>query len=170
MNTGSSSKSEASTPVRPAVPGDAAVIAGFNAAMARETEHLELDPARLLAGVEAVLADPAKGFYLVACDGERVIGQLMITYEWSDWRNGNFWWIQSVYVESAWRARGVFRTLFREAERMARESGSSCGLRLYVEAENRRAQRVYEGLGMREVSYRFYQVDFTGTGPRTSAT
>jgi ribosomal protein S18 acetylase RimI-like enzyme len=84
----------------------------------------------------------------------------MITYEWSDWRNGNFWWIQSVYVRPDARGRGVFRRLYQAVEEAARKSGESCGLRLYVEGENERAQRVYEGLGMKSTSYRFYEVDF----------
>jgi ribosomal protein S18 acetylase RimI-like enzyme len=147
--------------IRQATRSDAATIVAFNAAMAEETEHLALDRKRLLAGVEAVLNDPSKGFYLVACAGDgRIAGQLMITYEWSDWRNGNFWWIQSVYVDPEFRGQGVFQRLYYETERMARVSGESCGLRLYVEGENRRAQQVYERLGMRQTSYRFFEVDF----------
>jgi ribosomal protein S18 acetylase RimI-like enzyme len=146
--------------VRAATISDAPTIAAFNAAMALETEHLELDRTRLLAGVEALLRDPSKGFYLVACAGDSMAGQLMITYEWSDWRNGVFWWIQSVYVHPEARGRGVFRLLYRAVEEAARKSGESCGLRLYVEGENERAQRVYEGLGMKSTSYRFYEVDF----------
>jgi ribosomal protein S18 acetylase RimI-like enzyme len=119
-----------------------------------------LDRARLLAGVRALLGDPAKGFYLVACAAGRVVGQLMITYEWSDWRNGNFWWVQSVYVLPEDRGRGVFTKLYQDAEERARASGDACGLRLYVEEENARAQRTYAGLGMRPTSYRIYETDF----------
>jgi GNAT superfamily N-acetyltransferase len=154
--------------LRVATEADAATIAGFNARMARETEHLELDPQRLRAGVEALLRDPAKGFYLLACVDasgvERIAGQLMITYEWSDWRNGAFWWIQSVYVREEDRGQGVFSRLYREVHRMARQSGAACGLRLYVEGENRRAQQAYERLGMHERSYRFYETDFVLPG------
>jgi ribosomal protein S18 acetylase RimI-like enzyme len=146
--------------VRPAVNSDAETIARFNAAMARETEGLELDPARLLEGVRALLRDPAKGFYLMGCAAGAAVGQLMITYEWSDWRNGNFWWIQSVYVRPEDRGRGVFAKLYRAAEERARASGDACGLRLYVEEENARAQRVYAGLGMKPTSYRMYEIDF----------
>jgi GNAT superfamily N-acetyltransferase len=146
--------------VRPAEEPDAKTIAGFNQAMARETEHLELDPDRLLAGVRTLLRDPAKGFYLVACDGGAVIGQLMITFEWSDWRNGCFWWIQSVYVRPEARGRGVFGRLYRAVEEKARASGEVCGLRLYVEEENGRAQSVYAGLGMTATGYRMFEVDF----------
>jgi GNAT superfamily N-acetyltransferase len=96
----------------------------------------------------------------VACAGGEVIGQLMITYEWSDWRNGNFWWIQSVYVRPDWRGEGVFRRLYQEVERQARQLGGSCGLRLYVELDNTRAQQVYARLGMRETAYKIYESDF----------
>jgi GNAT superfamily N-acetyltransferase len=146
--------------IRAAEGSDAETIAKFNAAMARETEHLDLDPERLLNGVRALLCDPGKGFYLVACAGGEVIGQLMITYEWSDWRNGNFWWIQSVYVRPDWRGEGVFRRLYQEVERQARQLGGCCGLRLYVELDNTRAQQVYARLGMRETAYKIYESDF----------
>ena len=147
--------------IRRAVPGDAAAIADFNAAMARETEHLELDAPRLRAGVEAVLADAGKGFYLVAENADRrVVGQLMITYEWSDWRNGVFWWIQSVYVEPVARGTGVYRRLYEQVREAAAGAGNVCGLRLYVERENTRAQEVYRRQGMRPTAYEMYEVDF----------
>ena len=146
--------------IRAAAATDAETIATFNAAMALETEHLELDRDRLRAGVKALLDDRSLGFYLVAESGGAVVGQLMITYEWSDWRNGTFWWIQSVYVRPEDRGRGVFRLLYNAAEKMARASGGSCGLRLYVEVENERAQQVYERLGMRPTSYRLFETDF----------
>ncbi|MEZ5352206.1 MAG: GNAT family N-acetyltransferase [Bryobacteraceae bacterium] len=145
--------------VRLATIGDAPVIARFNAAMALETEHLTLEEARLLAGVTRVLTDSSRGFYLVAESGGGVVGQLMITYEWSDWRNADFWWIQSVYVAPEARREGVFTALYDEAERMARASGA-CGLRLYVEQDNARAQRTYAAKGMTPTAYRMYEVDF----------
>jgi ribosomal protein S18 acetylase RimI-like enzyme len=145
--------------VRRARPEDAAAIAGYNAAMALETENLELDRERLLAGVRRVLADAAKGFYLVAEDSGRVAGQLMITYEWSDWRNADFWWIQSVYVHPEARRGGVFAALYAEAERLARDTGA-CGLRLYVERDNERAQRIYESKGMARTAYEMFEIDF----------
>ncbi|MGH9657917.1 MAG: GNAT family N-acetyltransferase [Bryobacteraceae bacterium] len=145
--------------IRPATPADAETIAGFNAAMARETENLELDPARVLAGVRALVADPNKGFYLLAELDGRIAGQTMVTFEWSDWRNACFWWIQSVYVEPAVRGRGVFRALYRHlAERVERDP-ELCGLRLYVERHNDRARRTYEKLGMRPAAYEMYEVD-----------
>ena len=147
--------------IRRGIPGDAPSIAGFNAAMARETEHLELDATRLRAGVDAVLADPAKGFYLVAeNEDRRVVGQLMITFEWSDWRNGVFWWIQSVYVDPAARGAGVYRRLYQHVRQAAADAGNVCGLRLYVERENTRAQEVYRRQGMRATAYDMYEVDF----------
>lgn len=146
--------------IRRAEPGDAAVIARYNAAMALETEHLELDPARLLRGVEAVLADEAKGFYLVAENGGKLAGQMMITYEWSDWRNAVFWWIQSVYVEPGSRRQGVFRGLYRHALDQARSQVGVCGLRLYVETANEIARRTYEELGMNRAAYDMFEVDF----------
>ena len=146
--------------IRLAAASDARTIAGFNAAMARETENLELDGERLLQGVQAVLDDPSKGFYLVAEIDGAVVGQLMLTFEWSDWRNGVFWWIQSVYVQPEARGRGVYKRLYREAVQRAERQGDVCGLRLYVERENERAQRVYRRLGMSPTAYRMYETDF----------
>lgn len=147
--------------IRLAEARDAAVIASFNAAMARETEHLELDQARLHAGVEAVLADSSKGFYLVAENEQgRVLGQLMITFEWSDWRNGVFWWIQSVYVAPGARGQGIYKALYAQVRKSAAAAGNVCGLRLYVERDNKRAQEVYLRQGMRATAYDMYEVDF----------
>ena len=149
-----------STRIRPATMSDADTITAYNAAMARETEALELDRHRLLAGVRAVLADASKGFYMVAETDGRVVGQMMVTFEWSDWRNGVFWWIQSVYVDAAFRGRGVFTELYCHVEERARRDGSVCGLRLYVEHQNQRAQRTYERLGMQKTHYDVYEADF----------
>jgi ribosomal protein S18 acetylase RimI-like enzyme len=142
-----------SVTIRPARPADAPVVAEFNLRLARETEDKVLDPAVLARGVGRLLADPTKGFYLVAeADGE-VVGQVMATFEWSDWRDGWFWWVQSVYVRDDFRRAGVFRSLFAEMVRRAREAGNVVGLRLYVEKENHRAQATYEQLGLREAGY-----------------
>ena len=146
--------------IRLAGNSDVETLAAYNAAMARETEEIELDLARLQAGVAAVLADAGKGFYLVAEDGGAVIGQLLITYEWSDWRNGVFWWVQSVYVRPEDRGKGVYSTLYQDAVRRAREAGNVCGLRLYVEHENTRAQAAYKKLGMQPTVYQMYETDF----------
>ena len=146
--------------IRHAELADAPVIARFNAAMALETEHLELDRERLLRGVEAVLLDASKGFYLLAEHEGVLAGQMMITYEWSDWRNAVFWWIQSVYVEPACRRKGAFRGLYRHALNQARALPDVCGLRLYVETANEGARRTYEALGMNPAAYDMFEVDF----------
>lgn len=146
--------------IRFATTDDAEIIADFNAAMAIETEHLELDRDRLAAGVYALLDDRAKGFYLVAESRGRVIAQTMVTYEFSDWRNATFWWIQSVYVLPQHRRRGVFRDLFFHVRRYAQQSGGVCGVRLYVERSNFKAQETYAKLGMRRASYEMYELDF----------
>lgn len=146
--------------IRLAASGDAETIARFNRAMAQETEQRALDPERLRRGVEAVLRDPSKGRYWVAEVEGRLAGQLLVTYEWSDWRNGAFWWIQSVYVDPEFRRRGVFRALYEHVVREARQAPEVCGLRLYVEQHNRRAQNAYERLGMRPTPYRIFEVDF----------
>src|SRR3954452_8892223 len=110
--------------IRDATPADAATIVDFNARMARETEGLTLDPAVLSRGVRAALADPAKAIYFVAEIDRRVVGQLMITHEWSDWRDGDIWWVQSVYVHPEYRRRGIFRTLYAHARERARAAGA----------------------------------------------
>ena len=146
--------------IRPGEPSDAETIALNNAALAAETEIVQLDRERALAGVRAVFDDPSRGFYLVAEAGGEVVGQLMITYEWSDWRNGVFWWIQSVYVAPDYRRHGVFRQLYEHTLGQARSDPGICGIRLYVEGENSRAQNTYEKLGMRRTGYQLYEVDF----------
>ncbi len=139
--------------IRPACVPDLQAIAAFNLQLAWETEHLQLDPAIVRAGVEAVLSDPQKGIYFVAEAGGRVIGQCSVTYEWSDWRNGMFWWLQSVFVERAWRKQGVLRSLFRHVESAAVQCGA-VGLRLYVEEDNEGARNAYRCLNMNPTSYR----------------
>jgi GNAT superfamily N-acetyltransferase len=133
------------------------VLVQFNAAMALETEALTLDPQRLRAGVTALLADPGRGRYRVAVAGDEVVGALMLTREWSDWRCGDWWWIQSVYVRPDWRRRGVFAALYRSVEAEARANPEVCGLRLYVERDNRQAQQTYGSLGMQETHYRLFE-------------
>jgi len=143
--------------VRAAQAPDRAILVAFNAAMALETEAKILDPAVLSAGVGAVLAEPKRGFYLVAeCDGA-VAGCLMITFEWSDWRNGDWWLLQSVYIAPAFRRRGVFRALYAEVERLAAAAPRVVGVRLYVERDNRQAQHTYASLGLHETHYRMYE-------------
>ncbi len=135
------------------------MIAAFNSAMAEETESLRLDPAVIAAGVSALLQDPSKGIYFVAqIDGE-VAGQLMITYEWSDWRNGNLWWIQSVYVAPAYRRKGVFRALFEHVHALARRCREVRALRLYMHSANGRARQTYESLGMKATHYHVFEME-----------
>ena len=146
--------------IRQATITDSAVIARFNALMADETEHMRLDQERLKAGAESLLQDPSKGVYYLAERNNVVVGQMMITYEWSDWRNGTFWWIQSVYVESNARGSGVFRALFGHVHSLAKSQKDVCGLRLYVERTNDRAKRTYDRHGMHLSHYEMYEMDF----------
>lgn len=146
---------------RLAVPSDAATIARFNTLMAEETEGIALNQERIRKGVENLLGDNSKGVYYIAMLGDRIVGQLMITYEWSDWRNGNFWWIQSVYVEQDARSQGVFKALYDHVYKLAKSRNDVCGLRLYVERQNARAKKTYENLGMKKTHYEMYEIDFT---------
>jgi GNAT superfamily N-acetyltransferase len=147
--------------IRQARPADAAVIADFNSRLAWETEHRRLASATVRRGVEALLGDPAKGIYFVAELEGVVVGQLLVTYEWSDWRNGNFWWIQSVYVAADFRQGGVFRALFEQVRQQARDRDDVCGLRLYVERDNARAQGAYEKLEMQRAHYDIFELDWS---------
>ena len=143
---------------------DAALVADFNLRMAWETEQRRLDAARVQAGVAALLGDSAKGTYFLAeaeKDGAPVVaGQLLITYEWSDWRNGHFWWIQSVYVSEEFRGRGIFRALFDHIHTLARARKDVCGLRLYMDAHNNGARRTYERLGLKQTNYEMFEIAF----------
>jgi ribosomal protein S18 acetylase RimI-like enzyme len=139
--------------IRPATAGDAAALIQFNAAMALETERKVLLPEVISKGVHHLLGHPALGFYVIAECGSEVAGSLMVTNEWSDWRNGNFWWIQSVYVRPEFRRRGVYRELYRWLHARAVRDPSICGFRLYVERDNVRAQSTYRTSGMDETRY-----------------
>src|ERR1700691_1536072 len=145
--------------VRPATLDDAEFLVRGNAQLALETEDLSLDIDRLRSGVHAIFEDPTRGFYLIAEVARTRVGQMMITYEWSDWRNGVFWWIQSVYTIPELRRRGVFRALYAQAEVLAQQRGSVCGLRLYVDIHNRQAQETYRRCCMQETAYRMFEVD-----------
>ena len=150
--------SSSSIAVGRAATEDVAAIAQFNIAMAAETEDLALDPQTVHAGVAAVVSDDRRGFYLVARSDGQAVGSLMITYEWSDWRNGNLWWIQSVYVVPSARKQGIFRLLYNSVISLAKQSGDAAGVRLYVEKDNRGAQEVYRKLGMSETAYRVFEI------------
>jgi GNAT superfamily N-acetyltransferase len=155
--------------IRIATPADLPFIAEANAALATETEGKTLDPALLMPGVQAVLDDPSLGrYYMAEIDGEPV-GQLMVTFEWSDWRNGIFLWIQSVYVLPDYRGDGVFRALFGHLESLASEDPRICGIRLYVDHGNARAQEVYSRMGMHRSNYGVMETVYRGPTSRLAA-
>ena len=149
--------------IRIATSNDAAIISEFNSNLAWESEQKQLDPDLVLDGVRALLADPAKGTYFVAEREGRIIGQLLITLEWSDWRNGMFWWIQSVYVAAEHRKQGIFRALYQHVHETVQSDPGVCGLRLYVEKDNHSARTTYERLGMHTTHYLIHELEF----PRT---
>ena len=143
--------------IRAAEARDLETLVAYNRALAFETEERQLDREVLKPGVEAVLCDRSKGFYLVAEQAGRVVGQLMVTAEWSDWRNADWWWFQSVYVAPDARRSGVFRALYAEVLARAKRAGVR-GLRLYVEKENAAAQATYAALGMKEARYKLFEL------------
>ena len=152
--------------IRPATPADLETLAAWAEAMALETEGKTLDPATIRAGIAAGLQDARKARYLVAerrssaADDGDAVGTLMLTTEWSDWRNGDWWWIQSVYVVPGARRLGVFRALYAHVEAEARATPGVRGLRLYVENNNTRAQATYAALGMSDAHYRVFEAEF----------
>ena len=143
--------------IRFATSKDAATIARFNQAMALETENKVLDDAVIGAGVRALMDNPRDGFYVVAVVEGVIAASLMVTSEWSDWRNGFFWWIQSVYVDPKYRRRGLYSAMYRFVKNEAAQRTDICGFRLYVEQENASAQRTYEYLGMTRTPYFLYE-------------
>ena len=147
--------------IRKASNNDINTIVTFNYLMAKETETILLDKNIVKLGVKSVITDPSKAQYWIAENNNEIIGQLMITYEWSDWRNGDMWWISSVYVTENFRRRGVFSALYKYIEHMAKENLGCCGIRLYIEKHNERAQKTYLSLGMNDAGYDVMEVDFT---------
>ena len=145
--------------IRQAVVDDGETITRFNAAMALESEGISLDRATLRLGVDAALVDETKAFYLIAEVDGNPVGQLMVTTEWSDWRNGWIWWIQSVYVKPEARRQGVYRRLYQRLTDMAGARGDIRGMRLYVMRENWVAKRTYESLGMSHSEYDLYETE-----------
>ncbi|HEY5892603.1 MAG TPA: GNAT family N-acetyltransferase [Chthoniobacterales bacterium] len=137
---------------------DIPAIANYNIALAAETEDVMLAPAVVEAGVRSLLENPSFGFYTVAetLNGQ-VAGIAMVTYEWSDWRNKVFWWLQSVYIDAAHRRKRVFSLLYRHLAESAATAGNVCGIRLYVEKENHRAQQTYRSLGLEESDYLMFE-------------
>ncbi len=147
--------------IRPAAKQDVDLLVHFNHAMAQESEDKPLDLAGLKAGIVALFDQPTDGYYLIAEDARgEAAGALMLTFEWSDWRNGRFWWIQSVYVRPEHRRQGVYSALHEHVRDAARASPECCGLRLYVERENIGAQATYRAMGMVETHYRLYEEEF----------
>ena len=142
--------------IRLATRDDEAVLIAFNVAMALETEGKELLPDVIGAGVRSLLGNRAAGFYVIA-EEDRPVGALMITNEWSDWRNGSFWWIQSVYVRPESRRRGIYKALYRHVQELASKDPGVCGFRLYVEKQNRSAQTTYRALGMKPTHYLVFE-------------
>jgi len=142
--------------VQYAAPDDAESVAHFNRKIALETENLELDETIVRKGVKNLMAQPDQGFYIVAKYDDTLCGSLMITKEWSDWRNGLIWWIQSVYILPEYRKRGIFRKMYRFVLDLA-EQNKIISLRLYVEKNNKIAQQTYHALGMKETGYRVYE-------------
>ena len=147
--------------LRAATPDDLDTLVAFNQSMARETESRDLDHYTLEHGVGRVLTDPSKGRYFVVTSGTSIVGQLMLTLEWSDWRNGDFWWIQSVYVAPEFRRQGVFRMLFDHVHRDALATTGVCGIRLYVDEDNQQAQKTYVDLGALRTDYAMMEWDFS---------
>ena len=143
--------------VRFATKADAATIARFNQAMAMETENKVLADEVIGNGVRTLMQNPRDGFYVVAVVEGVIAAALMVTSEWSDWRNGFFWWIQSVYVEQAFRRRGLYSAMYRFVKNEAAKRLDVCGFRLYVEQENVSAQQTYEYLGMARTAYILYE-------------
>jgi GNAT superfamily N-acetyltransferase len=155
--------------IREAQSADTDLLARWAIAMAWESEHKRLDPDTIQAGIAAGIADPAKARYFVAMQDASLAGHetvgvpagtLMLTREWSDWRNGDWWWIQSVYVAPEHRRRGVFAALYRHVEQLARGTAGVIGLRLYVERDNANAQRTYAALGLHDAGYQIYETEF----------
>jgi GNAT superfamily N-acetyltransferase len=143
--------------IRPAEPDDLATIVSFNALLALETEQKVLDDAVLTVGVRKALAEPDRLRYWVADLDGRVVGQAAFNREWSDWRNGWLWWLQSVYVSAEARGLGVFRAIYQRIRQEALADPEVIGIRLYVENANERAQQTYKALGMTPGGYHVYE-------------
>lgn len=140
---------------------DISTIVNFNSAMAMETESKQLDSVTVRKEVEAALKNRELGFYLIAESDGVPVGQLMVTKEWSDWRNREFWWIQSVYIHTDYYKNNVYRKLYSEVIKSSKESGKVCGIRLYVDKNNTKAQKVYSKLGMTESNYLLFEEDWS---------
>lgn len=147
--------------VRPADSNDLDTIVEFNCRLAQETEEKQLHVETVRAGVGALLSSADKGRYFLACQDDRIVGQIMLTYEWSDWRNGSVWWLQSVYVHPEYRRRGVFRAMCHHVEESARATAGVIGVRLYVADTNEAAQQTYREIGIAPAGYLVFEKLFT---------
>lgn len=145
---------------------DINTLAAFNIAMALETEGKQLNPEVITRGVGRLMERPEQGFYLIAEKGAQICGSLMITYEWTDWRDGLFWWIQSVYVVPEFRRKGLFRALYEHVLKSATNDPDVRGIRLYVEQANLGAQKTYMAMGMTGTHYRLFEMEFNRSGER----
>lgn len=145
---------------------DADALAQANIAMAWETESKRLDPATIARGVRAVLNNPAHGFYVIASSGGEIAGSLLVTFEWSDWRSGLIWWVQSLYVQPRFRRHGVFKRMYGFVKAQASRTPDVCGIRLYVHQGNRTAQKAYAKIGMERTPYRIYEDLFAAPDQR----
>ncbi len=143
--------------IRKATRADIQALVDFNTAMAFETEGITLDQHIIKSGVQELFHDPTKGFYIVCEIENSVRACLMITYEWSDWRNGNFWWIQSVYVQKEYRQLGLYKLMYDHIKTTVLKSGEVAGIRLYVDDDNLIAQNVYQKLGMQKSNYQIFE-------------
>lgn len=143
--------------IRKALPEDASTIVDFQIKMAKETENLVLEAEKLMPGALTVFDDASKGTYYVAVKGDEVIGCLLTTYEWSEWRNGTVLWIQSVYILEEYRGQKVFRKMYEHIQQIVEQNDAYKGIRLYVEKDNTRAQKVYTALGMDGEHYKMFE-------------
>lgn len=155
--------------IRKAEIDDVGTIARFNTQLALETEGKMLDPASISAGVTRLIGEPARGQYWVAVTADRIVGQIAVTYEWSDWRNGVLWWIGSVYIDADFRRQGVFSSLYKHVESHAMSDPGACGMRLYVERDNERAQQTYQSLAMQDAGYLVMESIFTSAEESANA-
>ncbi|MFA6627926.1 MAG: GNAT family N-acetyltransferase [Bacilli bacterium] len=143
--------------IRKATQEDLETLILYNLYLAQETENLTLDPAIVKQGVNNVLEDPLKGCYWVDERNQMIVGQLLITYEWSDWRNATWWWIQSVYTHPQYRGQGVFTSLYAYIDQLVKTNPHICGIRLTVDRMNNSAQKTYQRLGMAHSHYDLYE-------------
>lgn len=145
--------------IRKAKLEDLETIVKFNYNLAKQTEDKELNLEILNRGIEAILIDSSKGQYYVCEIDNKVVGQIMYTYEWSDWRNGTFLWVQSVYVDVEYRRKGIFKELYNHVKQICDNDEGAVGIRLYVEKENFNAKATYKSLGMCECNYHMYEYE-----------